>query len=395
MPFRLYNKVQNYAWGGIVFIPNLIGVENTENKPFAELWMGTHHRGESEIQVGKQRLPLSQFIAENPIDRIGQATADKFDNKLPYLFKVLAVKKMLSIQCHPTKKAAEIGFAYENKIGIPLTAKNRNYKDDNHKPEVMVALTEFWLLHGFKSIQGIEEVLNTVPEFEFLKASFEEKDIFHLYKTIMELPQAQVNEILEPLKVRLNAQKNIPKLSADYWAKLGFEQHTHNGNLDKGIFSVYLYNLLKLEKGQGLYQAANLPHAYLEGVNIELMANSDNVLRGGLTFKHVDVPELLKNLNFEGITPAILEGTQISKNERVYKTIAPDFEVSCVSIKAGENYQNRNDNAPEIFIVTDGELTVNEESYKKGESFFINAGKTYDFNTKNIATLYKATVPFD
>ena len=133
MPFRLYNKVQNYAWGGVFFIPNLLGVKNTTNEPFAELWMGTHHRGESEIQVGEQRLPLSQFIAKNPIGTIGQATATKFNNELPYLFKVLAVRKMLSIQSHPTKKAAEIGFAYENEIGIPLTAKHRNYKDNNHK----------------------------------------------------------------------------------------------------------------------------------------------------------------------------------------------------------------------------------------------------------------------
>jgi mannose-6-phosphate isomerase len=395
MPFRLYNKIQNYAWGGVVFIPNLLGIENKANEPFAELWMGTHHRGESEVQVGEQRLLLSEFIAKNPIETIGKATADKFENKLPYLFKVLAVKKMLSIQSHPAKKAAEIGFAYENEIGIPLTAKNRNYKDDNHKPEVMVALTEFWLLHGFKSIEGIEEVLNTVPEFEFLKASFKEKDIFHLYKTVMEIPQEQVNEILKPLQVRLSAKENISKSSADYWAKLGFEQHTHNGNLDKGIFSVYLYNLLKLEEGQGIYQAVNVPHVYLEGVNIELMANSDNVLRGGLTFKHVDLPELLKHLSFESVTPVILEGIQVSNNERVYKTIAPDFEVSCISIKEGEIYKNQNNDAPEIYIVTDGELTVNKEIYQKGESFFVSAGEIYDFNTKKRATLYKATVPFD
>ena len=103
---------------------------------------------------------------------------------------------------------------------------------------------------------------------------------------------------------------------------------------------------------------------------------------------------MLKNLNFESITPAILEGTQVSNNERVYKTIAPDFEVSCISIQANEGYKNRNENAPEIFIVTDGELTVNNKIYKKGESFFVSAGESYSFNTKNIATLYKATVPF-
>jgi mannose-6-phosphate isomerase len=366
---------------------------NPDNKPFAELWMGTHHNAESEVILNNETIPLSQFIAANPIEKIGKATAEKFNNKLPYLFKVLDVNEMLSIQSHPTKEAAEIGFAKENEMGIPLTAKHRNYKDDNHKPEVMVALTEFWLLHGFKSIEGIDEVLNSVPEFSFLKPSFAEKNTFDLYKTIMELPQERVNEILEPLRNRLDAQDNIPKSSADYWAKLGFEQHTHNGNLDKGIFSVYLYNLLKLEKGQGIYQAANVPHAYLEGVNIELMSNSDNVFRGGLTVKHVDVPELLKHLSFESVNPQILEGSQRSKMERVYPTIAPDFEVSCVEIQKGEIYHHQNDHAPEIYIVTEGALEVNGEAYKKGESCFVCAGEAYQFTTDSVARLYKATVP--
>lgn len=393
MVYRLHNKVQNYAWGGFDYIPSLLKIDNTAQEPFAEIWMGTHHRGESEIEVAGNKQPLGNFIADAPTQKLGEATASKFDNKLPYLFKVLDVNKMLSIQAHPTKAIAEAGFADENERGIPVTAKHRNYKDDNHKPEVMIALTDFWLLHGFKSIEGIEEVLATVPEFAFLQESFQDKDIKTLYQTIMELPAEQVNEHLAGLYERLK-DSNLEKNTADYWARLGFEQHTNNGNFDKGIFSVYLYNLVNLKKGQGIYQAAGIPHAYLEGANIELMANSDNVLRGGLTVKHIDVPELLKHLRFEGITPAVMDGERVSDFEVAYPTVAPDFEVSKVHIPEGQVYQHQNNNSPETVIVIEGQVTVDEEVFGQGDSFFVPAGNAYSVTANADAELYKAYVPF-
>ena len=393
-PLRLKNKVQDYAWGGFSYIPNLINRPNPSHEPFAELWMGTHHRGESEVSLNGQWTPISQYIATAPESILGVLTAQAFDNQLPYLFKILDVNAMLSIQAHPTKEVAIAGFERENKAGISLTAKHRNYKDDNHKPEIMIALTDFWLLHGFQSIEGIKNVLNNVPEFYFLKSSFTHQSIYDLYKTVMELPQEKVNEVLEPLFQRLNKLSNIPKSSADYWAKRGFEQHTHNGNYDRGIFSVYFYNLVFLKKGQAIYQAANVPHAYLEGVNVELMANSDNVFRGGLTVKHVDVNELLSNLIFESVTPQIMEGEQVSDFEKVYKTIAPDFEVSAININKEQVYQSQNVNSPEILIFLEGSATVNEEKYQKGESFFVPAHTVYSISADENCEIYKATVPF-
>jgi mannose-6-phosphate isomerase len=393
-PLKLSNKIQHYAWGGSKFIPELVGFENITNEPCAELWMGTHHRGDSVVIMNGKEKPLSSIVNANPMEILGAATANKFDNELPYLFKVLDVKAMLSIQVHPTKKAAEKGFKKENEAGIPLTARHRNYKDDNHKPEVMVALTDFWLLHGFQSIEGIETVLRDIPEFAFLQPHFKEKNIRSLYQFIMELSQEEVNNALRPLFERLSQMDNVPKSSADYWAKRGFEEHTHNGNYDKGIFSVYLYNLVFLKRGEAIYQAANIPHAYLEGVNIELMANSDNVLRGGLTVKHVDVKELLKHLLFEPITPNIMQGDIISEFERVYKTVAPDFEVSRVYLEKDKTYQHRNSNSAEIVILVQGTAMVNDVLYKKGDSFFVPANTDYIINSKEITAMYKAYVPF-
>jgi len=391
---RLRNKVQHYDWGGRVYIQNLIGDKNPLQKPYAELWMGTHNRGESDIIINGKELPLSQFIAQAPQSILGKATAEKFKNQLPFLFKILAVKQMLSIQAHPTKAAALAGFARENALGIPLKAKHRNYRDDNHKPEIMVAITDFWLLHGFKSIEGINAVLNDIPEFQFLQPSFEKNDIKKLYQTIMELSKSQVNEVLEPLRLRLLEQENIPKSSPDYWAKLGFEQHTHEGDLDKGIFSVYLFNLLHLNKGEAIYQAANVPHAYLEGINVELMASSDNVFRGGLTVKHVDTKELLQHLIFDSITPKVFTGKAVSDFEVVYPTIAPDFEVSVVELPTNNTFTHHHSDSCCIAILLNGSVEIDNETFKRGDSFFVPADYKVDILATETTEIYKAYVPF-
>lgn len=398
--YPIKGVVQDYAWGGIAFIPNLLGIHNTAQKKYAELWMGTHHRGTATLENDPQNRNLKELISENPSTILGKKVITTFGEKLPFLFKVLAVKKMLSIQVHPTKTSAIIGFEKENKAGISITAFHRNYKDDNHKPEVMVALTDFWLLHGFKSIEDIETVLVEVPELQSLQQHFTTKSIFHLYKMVMEIPQAEVNQLLSPLQKRLsNAFENgeLNMSQADYWAALAFKDYTRNGHFDRGIFSIYLFNLVHLKKGQGIFQDAGIPHAYLEGVNMELMANSDNVFRGGLTPKHVDVPELLQHMVFEPIIPQILHGKQISELERVYKTPAPDFELSTIHIKKKQVYKINKNRTPEILIVMEGKVEVKNInqtfSRKKGEIFFVIPESQYELATKKEAVLFKATIP--
>ncbi len=398
--YKLKGVVQHYAWGGTRFIPNLLAIENKAKKPFAELWMGTHIKGPASVQTIEGEILLGHLIKKAPRKKLGQRVAVNFNKKLPFLFKVLDVNSMLSIQSHPTKKAAEIGFAKENLTNIAVIASNRTYRDDNHKPEVMVALTDFWLLHGFKSIKEIRAVL-AIPEFTSLQTIFSEKgDIFQLYKAIMEMPQKEVNQLLAPLWQRLQVDFKAGKLAkatADYWAAQAFEEYTIDGNFDRGIFSIYLFNLVNIKKGEGIFQAAGIPHAYLEGVNMELMANSDNVFRGGLTQKHIDVPELLTHLVFDEINPKILKGTKVSEVEKIFKTPAPDFELSEITLHKNQVYRSTQTTSAETLIIMEGAAIINFDdkslSFSKGESFFVEANTAYTIKTTDTCLLFKAKVP--
>ena len=405
--FRIEGAIQNYAWGGEMFIPSLMGLQNTDNEVFAEIWMGAHQRGSARMKVNGKEISLKDFIWGNP-NALGEKVIKKFGKRLPYLFKVLDVNKMLSIQSHPTKKAAEIGYSAEEKAGIPITAFNRNYKDDNHKPEVMVAMTEFWLLHGFKSLEAIEEVLKSVPEFKMLLEYYQrilqkevDKKLFYFYKNLMEMSQKTVDEILQPLAERLNldfAAKKIKKSSPDYWAALAFRDNMlEGGHFDRGVFSIYIFNLVCLQKGEGIFQDAGIPHAYLEGVNMELMANSDNVFRGGLTVKYVDVKELLKHMVFESVTPNILNGTEIEEGVKVYKTPAPDFELTRISLKGFQIYNCTEVKTPETLIVMEGEVVVQSENeefrLERGGAFFATSGAEYKIVSEGRSEIFKAAVP--
>lgn len=329
---RLTGTVKHYDWGGTSYIPSLLNIPNNEGKPFAEYWMGVHPQADCTVQLtdGTNYL-LRDKILSNPAVMLGETVYKKFGN-LPYLFKVLDVKDMLSIQAHPSKAAAQADFARENKAGIPLDSPQRNYKDDNHKPELMVAMGEFWLLHGFKPETEIKKIVKAVPELEFLLPVFEASGYKGLYSTVMELPQEEVSSRLQPLLARiipLYKKDKLDKSTADYWAAkaaLTFSQQ------DRGIFSVYLFNLVRLDRGEAIFQDAGVPHAYLEGQNVEIMASSDNVLRGGLTTKHIDVKELLKHVKCEATYPNILKGEKRGQ-ETVYKTPAPDFELSSFELQ--------------------------------------------------------------
>ena len=160
----LHGVIQHYDWGGHDFIPDLLGMENPTRKPFAELWIGAHAKAPSMVELAGGQEPLDKLIAEEPEAILGQAANAHFGGRLPYLFKILDVHKMLSIQAHPTLAQARRGFARENAEGISIDAGDRNYKDDNHKPEIGVALTEFWMLHGFRPLEQIAETFARTPE---------------------------------------------------------------------------------------------------------------------------------------------------------------------------------------------------------------------------------------
>jgi mannose-6-phosphate isomerase len=293
--YKLKGAVQHYTWGGFEYIPELLGIDNAAKVPFAEYWMGAHQSAPSLLQNNDELIGLNEVLSLHPF-LLGKQVEASF-HQLPYLFKVLDVKEMLSIQVHPTKEEAEKGFEAEEEKGIALNAPNRNYKDRNHKPEVMIALSDFWLLHGFKPEAALKETLNSIPQFRSLAPVFEAEGYKGLYSYVMELPQKGVDALLLPLvltEVRKRTYHESEKNEPGYWVG-EYYLNKQAKNIDKGIFSIYFLNLVQLEQGQGIFQAAGIPHAYLQGQNVELMASSDNVLRGGLTNKHIDVAELIKH----------------------------------------------------------------------------------------------------
>ncbi|WP_295123739.1 mannose-6-phosphate isomerase, class I [uncultured Chitinophaga sp.] len=396
--FLLKGKVQNYAWGGYDYIPQLLNI-TPNGQPSAEYWMGAHVSAPSAIVTGEGDVTLDKLVAADPASVLGEKAQARF-GELPYLFKILDVKDMLSIQVHPTKVEAEKGFARENEAGIPLNAANRNYKDANHKPEIMVALGEFWLLHGFLPEDKLKAVLTNIPAFSSLGPIFEKEGYFGLYKKVMELPQDEVNAMLRPLAEKALEGYNagtLAKSDPAFWTgravandPAGFDR------LDRGIFSIYFFNIVQTQEGDAVFQDAGIPHAYLEGQNVELMANSDNVLRGGLTPKHIDVPELLKHTRFEAVHPKIINGVPAAdKAEVIYPSPAPDFQVSRILLAAGETYKHVSQ-APEILIIMNGAATVKGSdtlALAKGQCAFVSFGESYSITASASSLIFKAAIP--
>jgi len=394
--FKLKGKVQPYAWGGSEYIPKLLGVQPT-GKPAAEYWLGAHEMAPAEVIDNGQSLQLNKLIAQYPEQTIGNQVVSTF-GRLPYLLKILDVKDMLSIQVHPSKLAAEKEFARENEAGIPLSDPKRNYKDDNHKPELLAALSDFWLLHGFKSPDQLLEVLRTVPELYSLIPLFDEGGYEGLYSTIMRYPQETVNKILQPLLDRiipLYKDGQLNKSQEDFWAARAALTYNSNGIVDRGIFSIYLLNLVGLKKGEAIFQDAGVLHAYLEGQNVEIMANSDNVLRGGLTPKNIDIDELMKHVRFEPIDPWIIHGTEDGA-ERIYKTPVDDFELSMFQLPAGQSASFKTATA-DIMILISGSaiLESGDETLQlnAGESAVMFAGQAVNLRAVTDAEAFRASVP--
>lgn len=396
---QLNGTVKHYDWGGYSFIPSLLDTSNDTKIPFAEYWLGVHPQADCKVILsnGEARLLRDYFTTCSPT-ALGDYVARRFET-LPYLLKALDVKDMLSIQVHPSKANAVVDFLEENKMGIALDSPKRNYKDDNHKPELMVAMGDFWLLHGFKPGEEIKKTLKSVPELVSLLPIFEQSGYAGLYKTVMEMPQEKVNAQLQPLLDRiipLYKEGKLNRSRADYWAAKGALAFSQPAKLDRGIFSVYLFNLVELHRGEAIFQDAGVPHAYLEGQNIEIMASSDNVLRGGLTKKHIDVAQLLKHVKCEATHPQILKGEKAGA-EHIYKTPAPDFELSSFMLHPGDDVSFV-PRTSEILLLVDGQTEIvdkeNKVMLEKGRpSAIVLPGNEVRLRATEPSWLFKASVP--
>ena len=384
MIYKLTGSLQNYVWGGHQYIPQLLNIPAEENQYYAEWWLGAHHSAPSTIEVDGKNVLLTEFLQKNPT-ALGAQSRASFGDELPYLLKILDVAQPLSIQLHPTKTQAEIGFAEENAKGIDLKASTRTYKDNNHKPEMMIALSDFWLLHGFKNKSDIIETLASRSSLAPLAKKLSEQDLHAFYADIMQAEQAQLHQWLYPILLENQTAyeaNHLDLTNPDYWVLYTIDaMNIFLDKLDAGLICFYLFNIVHLKKGEGIYQDAGIPHAYLRGQNIELMACSDNVVRGGLTPKYVDIPELLKIVDCREVEPKIIPSAPQDARIFTYATPAKDFALQNIQYECGETHHLKAQSAS-ILLVINGQLNLRSEmtalSLKQGEAAFITAGSAYE-----------------
>ena len=394
----LKNTIQPYVWGSYTAIPELLGKKSESSAPQAELWMGAHPKAPSMVMLNGRLESLEELIKKYPIDILGRNVAQQFNNELPYLFKVLAAAKPLSLQAHPSASQAREGYRRENDLDIPLNSPQRNYKDPHHKPECICALTPFWALHGFRKIPefitlaGHLQLNSMEPLLDILRRRPDEEGLKSFFRQMMTLPADQKKHLA------LNAGDAADKLKQHNdvfrWIVTLSESYPE----DIGVISPLYLNLVRLDPGQALFLPAAELHAYLEGVGIELMANSDNVLRGGLTPKHIDVAELLEVLDFGERVPNLLTCRPGNAGEFVYECPAKEFILSVIHVKPNTSYPSPRKRSVEILLCTAGVGKIKdfgsgkEMTLKKGHTVIVPAA-TIAYSLTGNATIYKATVP--
>ena len=372
---KLINSVQNYAWGSKTALTDLYGIANPNNLPMAELWMGAHPKSSSKIEdASGQARSLRDVIDADKAALLGDKVAQRF-GELPFLFKVLCADQPLSVQVHPNKQASEIGFAKENAAGIPLDAAERNYKDPNHKPELVFALTPFLAMNAFREFSEIISLLQPVAGANNAIAHFLENPnaeaLSQLFASLLNMQGEEKSHALAVLKAALDSQQGEPwetiRLIAQFYPD------------DSGLFSPLLLNVVKLNPGEAMFLFAETPHAYLQGVALEVMANSDNVLRAGLTPKYIDIPELVANVKFVA-KPAAELLTQPVKNgaELDFPIPVEDFAFSLHDLSQTETTIAQESAA--ILFCVEGEATLHKGEQhlvlKPGESAFVAANES-------------------
>ncbi|EJH2590018.1 mannose-6-phosphate isomerase, class I [Vibrio parahaemolyticus] len=378
MIYTLNNPVKNFPWGSRSAIRDYFGIDNSNLEHQAEIWMGAHPSASSSISQAGVDISLCDVIASNPDYWLGKETKENFSS-LPFLMKVLAAEEPLSIQVHPSKKAAELGFAKENEQGIPLDAANRNYKDGNHKPELVYALTPYLAMNGFREFAQIVANFDAIdlPVLEDVFQPFKQDpnpltlaDFFAAILTLKgELKAQAISQLLNSLKA-------IDKDHFAYQASLLISRFSYLYPEDVGLFAPLFLNVIELQPGEAMFLYAETPHAYIHGLGVEVMANSDNVLRAGLTPKYIDVEELVKNTQFKPIAfeNLILKPTGSQTDREVYPVPVKDFKFDVLNPK---NSISLTTSSPEILLCLSNQVKLitgmESKILCKGESVVLPA----------------------
>ncbi|GGU46772.1 mannose-6-phosphate isomerase, class I [Streptomyces lavendofoliae] len=352
----LTNTVQPYAWGSTTALPELMGTPPT-GEPQAELWMGAHPAAPSRVERDGHTLPLDRVIAADPARELGSAGLRRFGPRLPFLLKLLAADAPLSLQVHPDLAQAAAGFAVENALGVPVDAPHRNYRDGHHKPEMIVALTPFDGLCGFRAPRGCADLLDRLdvpglrPFGAALRDGDDEAALREVFTAFLSPPAGLVGEVTGA--VAREAAREGPH-RADLGAYLAIAR-AHPG--DPGLLGALMLRYVRLAPGEALHLGAGVPHAYLSGLGVEIMASSDNVLRCGLTSKHVDPDELLKVVRFSALpTPVLVPRAE--GDEQVYPAPVDDFRLSRLVLTTPLRPRPLAPGAPQILLCTQGEAHV-------------------------------------
>jgi len=403
-PYRLENQIQHYAWGtkgDEAYIPRLLGIEPEPGLPYAELWMGAHPNAPSRVCIDGGSASLRQLIEQYPAEVLGPEVTEAFSGTLPFLFKVLSAAEALSIQAHPTVEQAAALHARDPE----------HYPDPNHKPELAIALNSLTALMGFRPYGGILAALGRYPE---LACFVGQGTCARLHEGEGAPPDVQrrlVHDMFGALVARSSTYDQGLGTQLDALARrlgratgrlreeeeLFLELRGRYEGPDVGLFAVLLLNILHLEEGQGVYIGPGIPHAYLRGNIVECMANSDNVVRVGLTRKYRDAETLIEILDDQlGPVPVLERPAEVS--EVVYRTPAREFQVSRWRFPPGREQRAALHERPEILLVLSGEVRVGwargEETFRQGQSLLLPAclqGATV--KAIRTTTVFRAEVP--
>jgi len=371
--FKLKNQIQNYAWGSITSISEMFGIANPTNEPQAEVWMGAHSGGSSRHEECDELL--SDIIEQDKNANLGSYTANRF-GELPYLLKVLAADTPLSIQVHPNKHKSEIGFARENEQGIALNDPIRNYKDPNHKPELVYALTPYKAMNGFRPIEHIiclfgELAIDELQkEVNLLKNKPDTKGLEHFFSSVMMLNEERKRKVLYQLEAAYHKPVSSMTREAIEYSQT-FKKY-YDGDI--GLLAPFILNTIELAPGEAMFLLAETPHAYVNGTALEIMASSDNVLRAGLTHKHMDIPELIDNVVFSPINPEDLKMSPlINGNREHYPIPVDDFGFDILYAKWVK--QEQHVRSAEILFCVDNNIVIKSQGKSvelmPGESVFV------------------------
>ncbi|CQD08024.1 mannose-6-phosphate isomerase [Mycobacterium lentiflavum] len=368
----LRGAVRTYAWGSRTAIAEFTGRPVPAAHPEAELWFGAHPGDPAFLETEQGELSLLEAVTADPEGQLGSASRERFGDVLPFLVKVLAADEPLSLQAHPSAEQAIEGYLREEKLGIPVTSPVRNYRDTSHKPELLVALHSFEALAGFRQAAVTIELLRALavtdldPYIELLNDQSDADGLRALFTTWITAPQPDIDVLVSAVidGAIQYVSSGATAFAAEAKAVLELGERYPG---DAGVLASLLLNRISLAPGEALFIPAGNLHTYLRGFAIEVMANSDNVLRGGLTPKHVDVPELLRVLDFAPTAEAQLrphvhrEGLGL-----VYDTPADEFAVALLTLE-GEHLGHEVDaspiqDGPQILLCAEGAAVVHGKS---------------------------------